>query len=89
MRFLEERFAANRKLKTAFCANYRRFMDTDVDQFPNPRNALDQATSEAYNTDIAEIRKAPTRRNQNKRTKKTTNNSEEYVYDNDDDDENI
>ena len=55
-----------------------------LDKHPKPRNVLDQATSEAFNTDIAEIRVAPTRRNQNKRTRRT-NNTEEYVYDDVDD----
>ena len=85
MRFLENRFHGRRKLTTAFMANYRRFMDTDVNDFPNPSNVMDEATSEAFNADIAEIRIAPTRRNLKKRTRTNNNNNEDYEYDYDDD----
>ena len=60
MRFLDEKRAKpssrKRNIQTAFLANYRRFMDIDVGEFPRPVNAVDEATSEPYAKDIADIR---------------------------------
>lgn len=84
---LEDKFSTGkRKLSPAFLANYRRFMDVEVNNFPVPSNVLDHATSEVYNKDIAEIRISATRRNQRKRTR-INNSNDDFEYDDENNDE--
>ena len=83
MRFLEEKKTAksSRQITTAFLANYKRFMDIEVHEFPSPTNIQDLATSVPYEKDIADIRTEPTRRNKFKRTRKSSeDNAFEYQY---------
>ena len=61
-------------------------MDVEVHVFPETTNILDNATSEVYNKDIADIRITATRRNQRKSTR-INNNNDDFEYDNEYDDE--
>ena len=90
MRFLEDRRTyKSRRIEKAFLANYRRFMDIDVHDFPCPTNTQDLATSAPYAQDISNIRSAPTRRNQRKRTRRSNNENDIYEYNDANDEEYI